>query len=223
MSRRRASGFTLLEVMVAVGILGLALTAIFASESGALRTSARATHYHVATLLARCKMGEIEEQVAREGFPAIDDSETDACCEGAEVEGYTCEWSITPVVLPINEQLAGTQSGPGSTGPRQSATGENPMSRALGQVGTAGDFLAGGGNRNGIESMLMQLAMPALVPAIEQQVRRVTVKVLWSEGESRRNIDVAQFLVNEQSPNLEAQQVQQQRLNQQLGTPGVSP
>ncbi len=217
MSRLRRRGFTLLEVIVAVGILGLALTAIFASESGALRTSARANHYHIATLLARCKMGEIEEQVLREGFPAIDDRETDECCEGAEVEGYTCEWSIVPVVLPNNPELAGNQNGETSPTLRQSASGEDVASRALGQVGTAGDFLAGGGNRGGLEGLLLQLAVPALTPAIEQQVRRVSVEVRWNEGDSRRTIDVAQFLVNEQLPNVEAIEAQQQRAAQPGG------
>lgn len=223
MNRRKRDAFTLLEVIVAVGILGISLTAIFASESGALRTSARANHYHVATLLARCKMGEIEEQILREGFPAVDDSESDECCEGAEVEGYTCDWSIQPIVLPVNTSLAGNQNGEGSPSLRQTATGEDPASRALGQVGTAGDFLAGGGNRGGLEDLMMQLAVPALMPAIEAQVRRVNVNVHWNEGEHRYGFDVSQFLVNEAIPNVEAQQSQQQRLLQQQGQTAPPP
>ena len=58
--------FTLLEVMVAVPILAVALTAIFASEAGAIRVSARARFTTTATLLARCKMAEIEEETMRE-------------------------------------------------------------------------------------------------------------------------------------------------------------
>ena len=96
----RRLGFTLLEVMVAVLILGIALVGIFASEVGAVKTAMRSNQMTVASLLARCKMAEIEEQVMREGLPAIDDSGSDRCCEDAEVEGFTCDWRIDRVVLP---------------------------------------------------------------------------------------------------------------------------
>ncbi|HJK97507.1 MAG TPA: type II secretion system protein, partial [Polyangiaceae bacterium LLY-WYZ-14_1] len=83
-------GFTLLEVMVAIAILGLALTAIFSSEAGAIKTAHRARKMQVATLLARCKMGELEEQLLEEGFPAIESRGSDECCEDAEQEGFEC-------------------------------------------------------------------------------------------------------------------------------------
>ena len=40
-SKRTRIGFTLLEVMVAVAILGLGLTAIFAAQAGALASVSR--------------------------------------------------------------------------------------------------------------------------------------------------------------------------------------
>lgn len=219
MKRTRTSGFTLLEVIVSVAILGVSLVAIFGSESGAMRTASRARHYQVATLLGRCKMGEIEEQVLREGFPAVDDSERDECCEGAEVEGYRCEWSLEPVTLPA----AAAESATAASGPQRPQTTEEMASQAMGQVGTAGDFLAGGGNRGGLESMLLQIAVPVLTPAIEAQVRRATVKVLWQEGVVERTFDVAQFLVNERQPNTEVQQNQLNQLNRLAQPPGQAP
>ena len=66
----KKEGFTLIEVLVAVAILGLALTAIFVSEAGAVKAGHRARRITVASVLARCKMAEIEEEIAREGFPA---------------------------------------------------------------------------------------------------------------------------------------------------------
>jgi prepilin-type N-terminal cleavage/methylation domain-containing protein len=76
-------GFTLLEVMIAVAILGLSLTAIFSSEVGAANVAARARRQNVAATLARCKMGEIEEVIAIEGLPALEKKDTDSCCEHA--------------------------------------------------------------------------------------------------------------------------------------------
>jgi general secretion pathway protein I len=93
-ARRRfesTRGFTLMEVMVAVGILALGLTAIFSSQGQAIKVGTRAQHMNIAALMARCKMSELEEQVMKEGLPAVDDSGRDGCCEGAELEGFECE------------------------------------------------------------------------------------------------------------------------------------
>lgn len=181
MSARARSGFTLLEVMVAVAILALALTAIFSSEVGALRVGNRARRTNVATLLARCKMAEIEEQVDNEGLPAIDDRGADECCEGAEVEGYSCEWSIERVVLP-EANLEGSAEG-------EEAGGAAPL-------GASSDaMLSGGADMDGITQMAMAMAYPALKPTIEEQVRRASVVVRWSEGSREMSFDVVQYLV----------------------------
>ena len=93
-------GFTLLEVMIAVAILGLSLTAIFSSEVGAANVAARARRQNVAATLARCKMGEIEQVIAIEGLPALEKKDTDACCEHAPVEGFECDWLVERIILP---------------------------------------------------------------------------------------------------------------------------
>ena len=52
-------GFTLLEVLVATAIMGIAVTGILSAISGASRNAARLTEYDRATLLARQRMDEI--------------------------------------------------------------------------------------------------------------------------------------------------------------------
>lgn len=98
--KKQSAGFTLLEVMVAVAILALSLTAIFSSEAGAVKMAHRSRKMGLASLLVRCKMGEIEEQIAKEGFPALFDEGEDECCADAEIEGFTCKWEIQPVTMP---------------------------------------------------------------------------------------------------------------------------
>ncbi|HKP60506.1 MAG TPA: type II secretion system protein [Polyangiales bacterium] len=93
-------GFTLLEVMVAMAILAIALGAVFSSEAGSVRMAARARKLGWASMLVRCKMGEIEEQIAKEGFPAVFDEGEDNCCAESEIEGFTCKWEIEPVAMP---------------------------------------------------------------------------------------------------------------------------
>lgn len=98
--KRAAGGFTLLEVMVAMAILAIALGALFASEAGSVRMAVRARKLGFASMLVRCKMGEIEEQIAKEGFPALFGEGEDNCCKDAEIQGFTCKWEIEPVAMP---------------------------------------------------------------------------------------------------------------------------
>lgn len=197
MSRKIIGGFTLLEVTVAVAILGIAMTAILSSQAGAIRTGARARHMTTATLLARCKMAEIEEQMAVEGFPAVGADGEDACCEGGEHAGFRCEWAVERVELPDAVSLGAEEGDPlgiGGDHEGDSASGvdlENALSGAAG-----GDAIG---------SYAVQFAWPVIRPAIEEQVRRATVTVIWSEGESEQSFDVVQYIVSNAPPPVDGE------------------
>lgn len=207
-ARRRLTtthGFTLMEVMVAVGILALGLTAIFSSQGQAIKVGTRAQHMNVAALMARCKMSELEEQVMKEGLPAVDDSGRDGCCEDAELEGFECEWRIDRVVLPddalAEEGLEGEgEGGEEAAGPAGILSDENAQTGAIDSMLGGGGGLGGG---DGFAEMAIGIAFPVLKPAIEEQVRRATVVVRWREGTSTREFDVVQYLVAEQPPRAE--------------------
>lgn len=66
--RSTARGFTLLEVMVALSILALSLVAIAGINANSFEASNYAKHLTVATLLARSKMIDVEEELRDEGF-----------------------------------------------------------------------------------------------------------------------------------------------------------
>lgn len=59
-SKKKDSGFTFLEVMVAVAILAITLTAVLRSQSQSISLASEAKFYTTVTLLAQDKMAEIE-------------------------------------------------------------------------------------------------------------------------------------------------------------------
>ena len=186
-------GFTLLEVMIAVAILGLSLTAIFSSEVGAANLAARARRQNVAATLARCKMGEIEQIIATEGLPAIEKKDTDTCCEHAPVEGFECDWLVERIILPEfgaqDSEDEGSQESP-------TPSLDEAYDEVTRQGGTPQELIAGqGGN---LAMMALQIGFPILKPFLEEQVRRATVSVRWTEGSRELGFDVIQYLVAEQ-------------------------
>jgi general secretion pathway protein I len=118
-TRRSARGFTLLEVLVAVAILGLGLTVILSSQAGLFSSAQRGEHLTAASNLLRCKMSEIELVTAQKGFQLTDETDEGDCCDD-EHEGYSCSWKIERVELPPLPQASpdgGTSPGPaGSAG-----------------------------------------------------------------------------------------------------------
>jgi general secretion pathway protein I len=193
-------GFTLLEVMIAVAILGLSLTAIFSSEVGAANVAARARRQNVAATLARCKMGEIEQVIDIEGLPAIEKKDTDSCCEHAPVEGFECDWAIERIILPDLGAEGGDDDEVGTKdGANQRLT--DAYDEINSGATTTQDLAAGnGGNLTGLA---VQLGYPILKPFLEEQVRRATVTVRWKEGPKERGFDVVQYLVAEQAASVD--------------------
>ena len=214
-SRPSQAGFTLLEVMIAVVILAVGLAALFTSEAGAMKLAQRARTTTIATLLARCKMAEIEEKVAKEGWPDELD-ERDECCEDAEHEGFRCEWKVQRVKLPDLEQeqddedddserSAGAPSNKGTgvldklaglAGGEDAVSGVTELIANPGAAG--GDDELSGSTLDPVSAMVMELAFPAVKPVIEEGVRRATVNVKWNEGQREQSFELVQFLVSEE-------------------------
>jgi general secretion pathway protein I len=195
-------GFTLLEVMIAVAILGLSLTAIFSSEVGAANVAARARRQNVAATLARCKMGEIEEIVGIEGLPALEKKDTDNCCEHAPVEGYECDWIVDRIILPELGAQGGDEEYEGEGGGEASRDrSQRRLTETYDEInaqggGTPQEVIAG--QAGNLTTLALEIGYPILKPFLEEQVRRAKVSVRWKEGPSERGFDVIQFLVSEQ-------------------------
>lgn len=214
-------GFTLLEVMVAVAILGLGLTVILSSQAGLFASVQRVQNETFATNLARCKMSEIEIELLEEGYPIIDQRDSGECCEDFGQAAFACDWTIETIELPQpasfsedpseaadGESSAATDAALGAGGPldalaqidqsQGAALGENPSPSDLaGFMG--GSSPAGGG---GLISMAMGLVYPDLKLMLEASIRKVTVKVKWREGRRDRDFSVVQYVTDPREGSL---------------------
>jgi prepilin-type N-terminal cleavage/methylation domain-containing protein len=74
---RSRRGFTLLEVMIGLALLGLGLVVLMKSTTGNIKAAKRAQMMGVATDLSRGKMYDIEEKLLKDGFSETDQSEED--------------------------------------------------------------------------------------------------------------------------------------------------
>ena len=87
--RTRLSGFTLLEVMVALGIMAIVLAGVYRLQAQTLGMSLESRFYTQAPLLARSALTRYEETARREQRPLA----TDQGDFGREFPGYA--WKIT--------------------------------------------------------------------------------------------------------------------------------
>jgi len=222
MTRR---GFTLLEVMVAVTILGLGLTLILSSQAGMFASTKRIEAETYAVNLLRCKMGELEIYLEKNGYPLIDQNDSGDCCEDEDIPGYTCDWKIETVELPPADAFLNPEgeeegqdgTGTGGSTSRLSSDAAKFTSQPVGAQGLIGAIAQGAetlpegggpealastlqqntpGGPQGMVSMAMTLVYPNLKPMLEASIRKVTVAVKWQDGGKERDISVVQYVTN---------------------------
>jgi prepilin-type N-terminal cleavage/methylation domain-containing protein len=140
-------GFTLLEVLVAISILGLGLSVILSSQVGLFSSSQRAANLTFATNLARCKMNEVEIDLAKKGYPLVERHDEGPCCETrhklslfVEVERVGkpqnldrwARWQSRPIRRPRCARRAGHAWPIGAGALGENPTGDLAAHRSLG-------------------------------------------------------------------------------------------
>lgn len=211
---RQQRGFTLLEVLVAIAILGLGLTAILGSQVGLFTNAARGQHLTVATNLARCKMGEIEVDLLKLGYQLTDVHDDGPCCGDDDGnDGYRCSWKIERVSLP-ELPLSGADGGLGPSGDGGLDLGPIGTLAGIGQPGgqtasgngTTTDLaktLANAPSPMGLAPMMMSMVYPTLKPMLEASIRKVSVTVSYKEGKFERELLITQYVTNPQQGQLD--------------------
>jgi general secretion pathway protein I len=195
----------LLEVLVAIAILGLGLTIVLSAQTGVFWSYSRARHLSQAPGLVRCKMAEVELELLKLGFSLLEQTDTGECCEDQEAPGYTCEWKVQKVILP-DLPVGGAMAGDGGASAGLGALGslatlQQNGGAGLGENPKVADFtemMGENASMAGIAPMVMGLVYPDLKPMLEASIRKITVTVRWKEGETDRDLAVTQYVTSPQ-------------------------
>jgi general secretion pathway protein I len=216
-------GFTLLEVMVAVAILGLSLTVLLSAQAGLYAGGSYAQHTSVAIGLARCRMTELEERLLKLGYPLVDEKDEGPCCADDDRPDMRCSWEVDTVELPEAKPpdlgpaasaagslgLSPTAGAPGSTaapgaGPlaalSQLTQGSQALSTDGGISGIASALQSGTGGAEALAPLVMSFVYPRLKPLLEASIRKVSVKVTWREGVHERDLSIVQYVTRPTKP-----------------------
>jgi general secretion pathway protein I len=186
----RARGFTLLEVMIALAILGLALTAIVDINGTAIRTHSYAKQVTVATMLARSKMADLESQFTQEGFTSEFDQKMDGNFEDEGWDGFKWEAEIIKPDLDAKnatalvEQLVGKMMGNASL---ETAKGD--------KAGPADPTMGADQGILGAVKPMVEAQVQQLTETLKSALREVRLHVTWEDGGEKESVDVVTHFV----------------------------
>ena len=195
MRRAAARGFSLLEVMVALGILAGALTWIVQATARAIASENHAKLMTTATFLARGRLVELEDELLEKGF--TDDSfatETSGDFEEAGFKKFKWTSVIDKIELPgaaevqslMDKGLAGGAESGGGTLAGLSGQGDKPV----GDGNSAGTVPAGG------SAGLLGSQFGIIKDVLEQSIRRARVKITWTENKREHSIEIVEYLTD---------------------------
>jgi general secretion pathway protein I len=215
--QRRRRGFSLLEVMVAIAILGLVLTVILSAQGGLAASNRSAANMGQAVSLGRCKMSELEEKMLRLGYPDLDALDPGVpCCEDEKHEVFSCDTRIEKIVMPTFQSGNSLGDGGALVGPGSDPAGTAGIAGLVNPAGSGGGLnldidaglagigsslqsqIGGGAGTQGLLSMVMGILYPSFKPMFEASVRRLTVTVKWKEGPNDRELPLVQYITNPQ-------------------------
>lgn len=173
--RARASGFTLLEVMIAVAILAITIVTLLSVVTNNLRATRHAKLTTAATFLARGKMIDVEDLILENGFSTSDETK-DGTFKDQGYPEFRWDYAIERVELPMDIM----QKQKDEAQDRAKDDTSNPMSLLTG-------FLGG----------MMSSFIEPIRLGLQESVRRVTVRVTWDESSRPEQvIEVVQYLTD---------------------------
>jgi prepilin-type N-terminal cleavage/methylation domain-containing protein len=176
MNRLRSNGFSLIEVVIALGILAMSLSVLLGSQAASINSAGRSRDLTNASLLARSKMIDIEVSLIEDGFVIGDlEEEGDFGDEGYEYVKY--ESRVSEVEFDLSG-LASMCAGftPEDVDPEAAAADCESM---LGGVEGFGGMLS------------------TFTDEIGRSIRLVELKLTWPVGKYQESFEVRSFVTKQ--------------------------
>jgi len=207
----RTAGFTLVEVMLALAILGMGLVILVKSVAGNVTSAGEAFYMGLATDLGRGKMYDLEEKLLDEGFQDdVQEEDGDFSDEGYPQITWTA--TIEPSELPSYEQLAGMQAGQGA-GAGSGSDGEEGANDAMDKfqssaLGGMMSMLGGGGSSGGADPGDPSSASEAktggfiqgyytmIQQVLKASIRKITLTLKWDTGLHKEEAEIILYVTD---------------------------
>jgi general secretion pathway protein I len=207
---RRRRGFTLLEVMLGLALLGLGLTVLIKSAAGSIFSAQQAHMIGVVTDLGRGKMYEIEELLLKDGFSDTELHEDDKTFEEEGWPSVKYSYKVEEVELPGWEQLqalskshaagSGSAGGSGDKGETLGGFGDSALGGMLSQFGGFGGDAGGGGGSGDIDAAqggaFIQGQYTMFQQILKVSIRKVSLTMTWQVMGSDRDMKVVAFFTD---------------------------
>lgn len=205
--RRRVGGFTLVEVMLALAILGLSLVVLVRSIAGSITAANDSFYMGIATDLARAKMYDIEEHLLDEGFKETEEEEEGDFSD----DGWpNIKWKylIEPVELPNIDTLMNlSKDQPGEGQGSGSGSGEEGMSDLdkfqssalggmLGMLGMGGGAATESGGDAAATSSFLQMGYPLVQQVLKASVRKISLTIDYDTGVHKESFKVILYVTD---------------------------
>jgi general secretion pathway protein I len=194
-------GFTLLEVMVSLGILAIALTAIAGINAANYASSEYARNLTIATLLARSKMIDVEEEMWEDGSFPSDDKTLDG---SFEKEGYPkMRWkaSVRKIDVDVGQLIGGLLGGDASP-----EALEGHVKDLIGGLSGAGDGsdlppgvadqVGGSDLANLLKGDQLEVIFKQVGDNLSEAIREIELEIEWgTKGRDLESVSFVQYIV----------------------------
>lgn len=217
---REARGFTLLEVMIALVIAAVALTAISGSHTSSVIHSVKVYRMTTAAMLMRGIVLDVEEEYQVEGFPSNDVEGRDCDIPKPFNKSFECEYDLQGMEFGEGELAAlsegavggfmggedpsalmgGGAKAPGAMDEFQAAMDPSMLPGLAMIFGPGGEEILHMCSIN-LSNVLMSVMgitqyFPQIVQKAAEQTRKLTVRITWEEGfRNDRTFEVETFIV----------------------------
>jgi general secretion pathway protein I len=226
-------GFTLLEVMIALALLGLGMVVLIKSAASNIFSTEDARMMGIATDLARGKMYDIEEILLKDGFTETSQSqESEECFKDEGWENICYSYKVEEPKLPSIDQITGAAQNQAEKAAKEagSAAGSDALAgfenSALGGMMSMMGSL-GGGKQDITAAQggeLLQGQWQMFQEILKVSIRKVSLTVKWKVLGRDREMKVIAFFTDAAAMDKVLSGLGSQEYDPNAGTnPGSNP